>query len=118
VIKFIVDAQLPYRLALLLKQKGFDALHTDDLPNKERTTDTEIRTLAKIENRIVITKDNDFFESYIINKSPAALLLISTGNIINKELFILFDKYLDQIIEHFETYNFVELTNNELFAHQ
>jgi predicted nuclease of predicted toxin-antitoxin system len=118
VIKFIVDAQLPYRLTLLLREKGFDVIHTDDMPNKERTTDAEIRTLAKAENRFVITKDNDFFESYIINKSPSGLLLISTGNIINKELFLLFSKYLDLIITHFETYNFLELTNDELFAHE
>jgi predicted nuclease of predicted toxin-antitoxin system len=118
VIKFIVDAQLPYRLAILLREKGFDVKHTDDLPNKELTTDPEIRTLAKIENRIVITKDNDFFESYIINKSPSGLLLISTGNIVNKVLFNLFNKHLDLIIKYFETYNFVELTNDELFAHE
>ena len=117
-IKFIVDAQLPYRLALLLREKGFDAVHTDDLPNKERTTDAEIRSLANTENRIVITKDNDFFESYIISKSPSGLLLISTGNIVNKELFSLFNKYFDLIIKHFETYNFVEVTNDEIFAHE
>ena len=117
-IKFIVDAQLPYRLAILLREKGFDVTHTDDLPAKERTIDSEIRLLAKNENRVVITKDNDFFDSYIISNSPSALLLISTGNIINKELFNLFDKYLDLIIKNFETYNFLELTNNELFAHE
>ena len=117
-IKFIVDAQLPYRLALLLREKGFDAVHTDDLTNKERTTDAEILTLSKIEARIVITKDNDFFESYIINKTPEWLLLVSTGNIVNKELFSLFSKYFDQIIKHFESYNFVELTNDEIFAHE
>ena len=50
-IKFIVDAQLPYSLALMLKTKGFDVVHTDDLPNKERTTDNEIRIVAKEENR-------------------------------------------------------------------
>lgn len=75
-IKFIVDAQLPYRLAILLREKGFDVKHTDDLPNRELTIDSEIRTSAKIENRCVITKDNDFFESCIINKSPSGHLLI------------------------------------------
>jgi len=118
VIKFIVDAQLPYSLALLLKGKGFDVIHTDDLPNKERTADNEIRMLAKEENRIVITKDNDFFDSYIINKSPFRLLLISTGNIINKKLFVLFEKNLDLIISYFELYTFLELTNDELYAHE
>ena len=117
-IKFIVDAQLPYRLAILLREKGFDVKHTDDLPNKELTIDSEIRTSAKIENRSVITKDNDFFESCIINKSPSGLLLISTGNILNKVLFNLFNKHFDLIIKYFKTCNFVELINDELFAHE
>lgn len=93
-IKFLIDAQLPFSLALFLNEKGFDARHTDDLPNKDRSTDDEIRNLANEENRIVITKDNDFFDSYILSKSPARLLLVSTGNIINKHLFALFNKTL------------------------
>lgn len=41
-MKFVVDAQLPYGLKLFLKDSGFDTLHTDDMPNMERTSDTEI----------------------------------------------------------------------------
>lgn len=115
---FIVDAQLPYGIALLLRKRGYNAIHTDDLQNKAKTKDSEIRKLAKEQNRIVITKDSDFFESYILSKSLRHLLLISTGNIINKELFNLFEKYLDTIVTYFEIYNFLELTNNELFAHE
>jgi len=118
VIKFIVDAQLPYSLAAMLKGKGLDVIHTDDLPNKERTSDNEIRILAKKESRIVITKDIDFFDSYILSKSPSRLLLVSTGNIINKDLFLLFEKNFEMIFEYFETYNFLELTNDELYAHE
>ena len=117
-IKFIVDAQLPYRLAALLRAKGFDTIHTNDLPHKERTTDSEIRAVAKEDNRIVITKDKDFFDSYILQQSPRRLLLISTGNIINNHLFSLFEKYIDFILLYFETYNFLELTNEELYAHE
>ncbi len=117
-IKFIVDAQLPYALAEMLNKKGFDITHTDDLPNKERTTDNEIRLLANVEGRIVITKDNDFFDSYILEKSPSKLFLISTGNIVNKELFALFDKYFEEITKYFEVYSFLELTNEKLYAHE
>jgi len=117
-IKFIVDAQLPYSLSVILNRKGVDVIHTDNLPNKEKTTDNEIRILAKEENRIVITKDNDFFDSYILYKSPSRLLLISTGNIINKDLFILFEKYFELIVKYFESYNFIEITNDELYAHE
>ncbi len=117
-IKFLVDAQLPFSLALFLNGKGFDVKHTNDLPNRDQTTDSEIRILAKEENRIVITKDNDFFDSYILSKSPARLLLISTGNIINRHLFLLFEKNFELIIKYFESYNFLELTNDELYAHE
>lgn len=34
-MKFIVGAQLSFALSKLLKKKGFDVIHTDDLPNKE-----------------------------------------------------------------------------------
>jgi hypothetical protein len=39
-------------------------------------------------------------------------------DIINKDLFILFEKYFDMIVKYFETYNFLELTNDELYAHE
>ncbi len=57
---FLIDANLPFRLAKFLKQKGFIIIHTDDLPNKERTTDKEIRKVAMDQNLTVITKDSDF----------------------------------------------------------
>jgi len=34
-MKFLVDANLPYKLAISLKNRGYDAVHTDDLPNKD-----------------------------------------------------------------------------------
>ncbi len=101
----------------MLKERGFDVIHTNDLPNKERTGDNEIRSLAKKEDRIVITKDKDFFESYILSQSPRRLLLISTGNIINKILYVLFEKNLELILKYLESYNFLELTNDQLYAH-
>ena len=57
-MKFFVDANLPYRLALRLRQLGFDAIHTDDLPNKERTTDNEIRQISIDQDRVVLIKDS------------------------------------------------------------
>lgn len=45
-VKFIVDAQLPQSLATLLKPKGADALHTLELPDKNRTEDRAIIKLA------------------------------------------------------------------------
>jgi predicted nuclease of predicted toxin-antitoxin system len=66
-MKFLIDAQLPPVLSHYLIWKGYDCIHTDDLPHKERTSDTEIRGVAIAQNRIVITKDYDFVDSYFIS---------------------------------------------------
>jgi predicted nuclease of predicted toxin-antitoxin system len=48
-MKFVVDAQLPYGLKLFLKDNGYDAIHTDDMPNMERTSDTEIINISELQ---------------------------------------------------------------------
>ena len=111
-MKFIIDAQLPPRLARFLRENGHDVVHTDDLPLKERTPDTEIRRIAREDSRTVISKDDDFVQSYIIKHDPEQLLLISTGNIRNKELMVLFEKHLPTILAKFKFSNFIELDND------
>jgi predicted nuclease of predicted toxin-antitoxin system len=70
----------------LLREQGHDALHTLDLPDENRTTDARIVEIAAQEGRVVVTKDADFVESFILHHKPEKLLLISTGNISNLEL--------------------------------
>jgi len=117
-MKFIVDAQLPYGIAWILKNRGFDTIHTDDLPDKERTSDNYIREISVRENRIVITKDTDFIDSHYIKHIPPKLLLISTGNIRNKELFHLFASNLQQIIVLLQSSSCVEMDNTNLIGHE
>lgn len=117
-MKFLVDAQLPLVLSGFLERRGFDVIHTDKLPNKERTSDIEIRELSLKENRIVITKDYDFVDSYHIKGIPKKLLLISTGNINNKDLLKLFQSNINLICEMFLEYSFIELDNFEIRGHE
>jgi len=117
-MKFIVDAQLPAALSKFLSKKGFDVIHTDDLPNKEFSTDKEISEISLKEKRIVITKDSDFLDSYYITGVPKKLLLVSTGNIKNKDLIFLFDSNMEQIAKLFNEYSFIELNNSELLGHE
>jgi predicted nuclease of predicted toxin-antitoxin system len=42
-MKFLVDAQLPRRLAHRLRDRGHDALHTLDLERGNRTPDRQLR---------------------------------------------------------------------------
>lgn len=117
-MKWLIDANLPARLAKALIKKGYDILHTDDLPNKERTKDSEIRKVAMDQNRIIITKDSDFLDSHLIQGIPSKLLLVTTGNIVNKELIELFEKNFETVIRLFSTYDLIELDNDQIIGHE
>lgn len=80
-MKFIVDAQLPKLLAQWLRQRGYDAIHTLELPDKNRTGDDIINQISLQENRIVISKDSDFYHRYFRNLEPYKLIYLTTGNI-------------------------------------
>lgn len=82
-MKFLIDAQLPRKLATLLSTNGHEVIHTLWLPDQNRTKDEYIRRLADSETRIVETKDSDFVTSHLLLGSPAKLLQISTGNLPN-----------------------------------
>jgi predicted nuclease of predicted toxin-antitoxin system len=65
-MRFLVDAQLPRRLAEHLRQAGLSAIHTLDLPDRNRTTDLVINELSVKEQYVVVTKDSDFVESFLL----------------------------------------------------
>lgn len=116
-MKFLVDAQLPRRLALAITEQGHDALHTLDLPDTNRTTDAQINSLSQQDQRVVITKDADFVNSFLVSGLPYKLLLISTGNISNRELDGLFLAHFSRIVEAFQEHHFLELNRTALIVH-
>lgn len=116
-MKFLVDAQLPYRLKTWLSAKGFDAIHTSDLPAQNLSSDWDIVQIADAEGRIVISKDSDFLKLHILQKKPARLLMITTGNIINEQLLGLFERNFETVTQLFETYAVVELNNTLVIGH-
>ena len=117
-MRFLVDAQLPKRLAQRLVEAGHDARHTGDLPDGNASTDMSIINAAKAEQRVVITRDADFLNSYLIRAEPEKLLLISTGNISNKELEAILMPCLQSIVEGFAEATFLELTRHALILHR
>jgi predicted nuclease of predicted toxin-antitoxin system len=108
-MKFLVDAQLPRRMAAWLAAAGCDAVHTLDLPDGNRTTDAQVIALADREQRAVVTKDAGFVDSHVLNARPAKLLLVSTGNISNRDLEALVVPLIADIVREFQTNSFLEL---------
>lgn len=106
-----------YRLKDWLIVQGFDAIHTRDLPEANKTEDLSIAHIADEENRTVITKDSDFLKLYILKIRPQKLLMITTGNIVNKELLILFEKNFETALKLFNSFNVVEMNNFLVMGH-
>lgn len=113
-MKFLVDAQLPNALSDLLKQKGFDCIHTSDLPQKNLTPDSSIINISKKEERIVITKDSDFYHSFILKREPHKVLFVRVGNLKLSKLLKLFDANLESIVNKFKSGNMVEITSEDI----
>lgn len=117
-MKFIVDAQLPIALSFLLKHRGFDSIHTLELPESNASSDFKIIEVALKENRVVVTKDSDFLDSYLIKNEPNKLLLIKTGNIQNKQLIALIDSNLSVVVEMLSRNNLVEISTSTIIEHE
>lgn len=116
-MKFLIDAQLPRQLATLLRQAGYDALHTLEVPLGNRAPDAVINKLSVSEQRIIVTKDADFVDSFLLRHEPWKLLLVSTGNIRNVELLALFISNIEKIADNFEAFDFIEINRTDLIIH-
>lgn len=117
-MRLIVDAQLPVKLCEILNQFGLESIHVDELPKGDETPDIEITKFADLENLIVVTKDFDFYHSYMALGRPKKLFLITTGNLKNRQLFDLFRKNALNIKNALNRSNFMELSNEGIVEHE
>ena len=78
-MKFLVDNQLPQALAEHLRKRGHDCQHVLDVGLSD-ASDVAICRYAEAQERILITKDEDFL--YLSNqpKSKIRLVWIRLGN--------------------------------------
>jgi predicted nuclease of predicted toxin-antitoxin system len=116
-MKFLVDAQLPRRLAHEINSLGGDCIHTLDLPAGNLTTDRDIIGIAKAQARVVVTKDADFVDSFLLRSEPPQLLHITTGNIPNSELIQIVHANWTQIVALLDQGAYVELSRTSITLH-
>ena len=89
--------------------EGFDAIQTMDLPRGNATPDRDLVEKADAEQRFIVSKDDDFVQSYVLAGRPARLLLISTGNIRNDALEALIAQNWRLVERALRVSSFVEL---------
>lgn len=117
-LRFIVDTQLPPVLATYLRRKGFEATHTTNYPDAQFLSDAQIRVIAVEENRIIVTKDEDFADYYWAKGVPPRVLQLTLGNIRNNDLVDLIESNLPQVINLFKQgVGFIIFGRSELIAY-
>jgi len=62
------------------------------------TPDKIINKISTEEKRILITKDSDFFHSFIVKKEPYKLIFVKLGNTSKNELLNFFSERFSEII--------------------
>ncbi len=72
--------------------------------------------LSLREHYVVVTKDEDFVDTFLLRHEPYKLLLIATGNITNDDLERLFQHNLESIIQAFNECDFIELQRTALIC--
>lgn len=108
-MQFIVDAQLPPRLARFITSQGYPAEHVGDRKGGLIETDSSIAQRADANGAVVVTKDADFKHSHFAIGTPCLLLVINTGNISNRDLLTFVGGFLPAVVEAFESCDLVEL---------
>ncbi len=116
-MKFLIDANLPRRIAKRFSERGHDAIHTLDLPLRNNSPDAAINEIADRDGCIVVTKDSDFVDTFFLQRKPRRLLLISTGNITNSELDAILQRSMTAIESAFSNHDFVELSRTSVIIH-
>jgi predicted nuclease of predicted toxin-antitoxin system len=115
-MKFIIDAHLPPGLRKIFSADGHDAIHTMDLPDQNASRDSALNSVSISEQRIVVTKDTDFYYSHLLHGRPWKLVLVRTGNMGLKETKRLFETHMPAIVAALDTCTLVEIDRQHVTA--
>ncbi|NIJ50876.1 DUF5615 family PIN-like protein [Dyadobacter arcticus] len=106
----ILDAQLPPGLAVWITSNFQIQCYSAAFLNLSQAEDKHIFFLAREQNAIVITKDDDFVELLNRNGSPPKVIWLTCGNTSKSRLMEMLNQNLRQALELLQTIDLVEIT--------
>jgi predicted nuclease of predicted toxin-antitoxin system len=96
-VRFLVDAQLPPALALLLDEHGHIAEHITDIGPAD-TPDHQAWRYALEHRAVIVTKDEDFANVIATGVDAPTVVWIRAGNTRRASLLAWFEPLIDQIV--------------------
>lgn len=109
---FLLDANIPPSLKDDIS--GHEVIHVLSFPDGNSTKDKLISDFSFENNCVLITKDSDFYNSFVISKKPPKLILVKLGNIRLRELRKYFRVNWNLIEYHLQKYSLIVLTQESI----
>jgi len=115
-VRFLYDVHISIKLSKLLERLGHQSEHVNNILDRWNTKDSDISFYADEHDQILITKDQDFRNSYVLNKKPKKILKINLGNISNLYLLHMAETNIPRISALYEQFDsFMTEVNNDDF---
>jgi predicted nuclease of predicted toxin-antitoxin system len=106
----ILDAHLPPGLAIWITTNFQVECYSAHFLNLRNAEDTEIFSIARARNAIVITKDEDFVSLLNRNGSPPKVIWLTCGNTSKNRLKEILSANLIPALELLQNTDLVEIT--------
>ena len=100
-MRFLVDAQLPIKLARALADSGHEAEHLEDA-GLRHAKDGDIWTFSLRNHCIIVTKDEDFVDRFRRRGSGPVIVWLRIGNSSNRVLLAWFLPLLPAVLARIE----------------
>ncbi|MEL6534596.1 MAG: DUF5615 family PIN-like protein [Bacteroidota bacterium] len=116
-MKFLCDVHIPIRISKRLEDLGYPTTHANRILQKWNTPDEDLARFADENNCILISKDQDFKQSYLVNQTPKRLLKVNTGNLPNQALLEKIESCLSQLNQIYQSHQhfLVELNADSIW---
>ncbi len=96
-MRFLCDVHISIRLSKHIAGLGLYCEHVNNVLDGFRTKDSDISQYCNNNSLILITKDRDFKNSFLLSRKPKRLIKINLGNISNDQLITLINRNIQSI---------------------
>ena len=100
-MNFLVDAQLPPALARWISGHGHESTHVFEI-GMQTAGDPVIWEHARTENTVLVSKDEDFVDRWLLSEAPVTLVWIRKGNCSNQALMAWFAPLWSETLKRLE----------------
>lgn len=108
-MNFLIDAQLPPALARWISAHGHQSAHVFDIALL-KATDPNIWEHARQQNAVIVSKDEDFVDRWLLDSAPVSLVWIRKGNCSSRALLVWFEPLWPDTVNRLEQgERFIEL---------